>query len=198
MILGFDVKYRDGVWVKTLRNKSIQYETWSYAKYKSMHKRCLVGGAEQRNYPRYTGCFTSENFKDFQFFAEWSSKQIGYEMENWHLDKDILIKGNKLYSENTCVFIPAEVNTLLNGNNNSRGKYPIGAYFNKRDKAFTAHMRQHSKLHHIGNYSNPQDAFVAYKHEKERYIKDVANKYKDIIDSRVYNALLNYTVEITD
>lgn len=198
MILGFDVKYRDGTWVKSLCNGKIQYETWSYSKYKSMHKRCLVGGAGQRNYPSYVGCHTSENFKDFQFFAEWSSNQIGYERESWHLDKDILVKGNKLYSENTCAFVPTAINGLLIDKKALRGEWPIGVYFNKRDEVFTAYVCRDGKLEHISSHNNPYAAFLAYKREKERYIKDVANRWKPDVDIRVYDALMNYTVEITD
>ena len=44
----------------------------------------------------------------------------------------------------------------------------------------------------------PEEAFLAYKKDKEAYIKDVANKWKDKIDPRAYEALMNYEVEITD
>ena len=33
---------------------------------------------------------------------------------------------------------------------------------------------------------------------RESYVKEVANKWKDQIDPRVYEALMNYQVEITD
>ena len=39
-----------------------------------------------------------------------------------------------------------------------------------------------------------------YKQEKEAYIKEVADEYysKGLITKRVYDALYNWTVEITD
>ena len=51
---------------------------------------------------------------------------------------------------------------------------------------------------YLGCFNNPEDAFQAYKLAKEAYIKDVANKWKDKIDLRVYNALMSYKVEIND
>lgn len=44
----------------------------------------------------------------------------------------------------------------------------------------------------------PEEAFAVYKREKEKYIKEVANKWKDQIDPRVYESLMNWTIEITD
>lgn len=55
--------------------------------------------------PTYVGCSMSENFKNFQFFAEWCNGQVGFGNKGWHLDKDILLKGNKEYSESfVCSF----------------------------------------------------------------------------------------------
>ena len=50
----------------------------------------------------------------------------------------------------------------------------------------------------MGTYITPEEAFCAYKQAKEAHIKDVANKWKDKIDPRVYDALVSYQVEITD
>lgn len=198
MKINFDFKDRDNKWIKTYCYKATQYETLSYSRFRGMHKRCLIGGAEQRNYPRYIGCYSSDPFKDFQYFTDWSIEQKGYENTNWHLDKDILIKGNKLYSENTCVFVPPELNLMLIKTNSRRGKYPIGVYWNKRDEVFTAYVCEESKLRHIGNFNNYVSAFNAYKIAKELYIKRQADKWKPSIDKRVYEALMNYKVEIDD
>ena len=55
-----------------------------------------------------------------------------------------------------------------------------------------------SSTRKLGVYNTPGEAFLAYKQAKEAYIKEVANKWKDQIDPRAYNALINYQVEITD
>lgn len=51
---------------------------------------------------------------------------------------------------------------------------------------------------HLGTFKTKEEAFNAYKTAKEQCIHDYANKYKDKLDNNVYNALLQYKVEITD
>lgn len=58
-------------------------------------------------------------FEDFQSFAEWCQGQYGYLKKNpsgkyWHIEKDMRVLGNKSYSPETCMFVPEEVNSLLN------------------------------------------------------------------------------------
>ena len=117
----------------------------------------------------------------------------------FHLDKDLLIKGNKVYSENTCVFIPSEINSLLVKSTASRGKHLIGVSWNKRDKAFVAMVsRDKGQSEHLGSFKTEIEAYNAYKTAKESFVKEQAEKWKDKIDERAYNALMNYQVEIDD
>ena len=50
----------------------------------------------------------------------------------------------------------------------------------------------------LGYFKTEVESFKAYKTAKEAFIKEQANKWKSQIDERAYNALMNYTVEITD
>lgn len=125
-------------------------------------------------------------------------KQIGFGVEGFRLDKDILFKGNKLYSEETCVFVPHQINSLLVNVKRARGNYPIGVHFSKSAGKFIAQCSVKGKRLHLGVYNTEQAAFEAYKAYKEDVLKLLANEYKDVIDERVYSVLLNYNVEITD
>ena len=170
-----------------------EYEIWC-----SMLKRCYNDTYQKKN-PTYIGCKVSDKFKSYEYFYEWCHKQIGFGNEGWQLDKDLLIKGNKIYSENTCVFIPREINSLLVKSATSRGEYLIGVCWCKRDKAFVAQVSQSKgKRERLGYFNTEIEAFNAYKVAKESFIKEQANKYKSQIDDRAYEALMNYTVEITD
>ena len=51
---------------------------------------------------------------------------------------------------------------------------------------------------YLGLFPNQQEAFYAYKKAKEKYIKEVADLYKNIIPQKVYDAMYSYQVEITD
>ena len=184
--------------ITRINGKSVKdYRVW-----KTMLYRCYVEEYQQKN-TTYVGCTVSENFKYFPYFKEWCNKQIGFKSlddrgKSFALDKDILVKGNKQYNENTCCFVPQEINLLLVKGNSVRGKHPIGVSFNKRDCNFRAMLGRNGKLLHLGYFDTEKEAFLVYKAAKEAYIKEVANKWKGQIDPRVYEALMCYEVEIED
>ena len=170
-----------------------EYDLWC-----SMLKRCYSDALKKR-YPTYEGCEVSENFKSFEYFYEWYHKQVGFGNKGWQLDKDLLIKGNKVYSESTCVFIPAEINSLLVKREASRGEHLVGVHWCNTKKAFVAMVNKNKgKQEHLGYFKTEIEAFKAYKQAKEAFIKEQAEKWKDKIDERAYEALMKYTVEITD
>ena len=173
--------------------------TKEYGLWNSMINRCYNENLRQRH-PSYVECTVSEKWRYLSNFKDWCNKQIGFSNEGWHLDKDILVKGNKVYSEDTCCFVPQEINTLILKSDRIRGKYPIGVYHDtsKIHKRFSARVSKNGKHKRFGSYLTPEEAFAVYKREKEKYIKEVANKWKDQIDPRVYESLMNYQVEITD
>lgn len=59
-------------------------------------------------------------------------------------------------------------------------------------------MSKNGEVIHLGYFDTPEEAFYAYKPVKEAYIKALAEKWKDQIDTRAYEALMNWTIEITD
>lgn len=155
-------------------------------------------------HPTYTNTNCSENFKSYSFFYEWCQTQVGFNNigdtgRSWHLDKDILIKGNKVYSENVCAFVPSNINLLLTKRDTSRGEYPVGVRWHEKDKKFHSRCSDgFGKPKHLGCFSTAKEAFLAYKNCKEATVKQVANKYKHQLDARVYNALMSYEVNIND
>lgn len=171
--------------------------TKEYRLWHNMLERCYCKKFHKRT-PSYLGCTASENFKFFPYFKDWCSKQIGFNNVGWHLDKDILIKGNKLYSEDTCVFVPSEVNRIFTKHDLKRGDFPIGVYYNKRGNNFKAMLSICGVNTHLGTFDVADEAFIAYKIAKEAYIKESVTKWKDQIDNRVYEAMMSYRVEIDD
>jgi len=183
----------ENVTTKRINNK--EYSLWT-----SMLLRCYSKNQRET----YKGCRVSENFKRNTFFYNWCNNQVGFNVKDeqgrcWHLDKDILLKGNRCYSEDTCVFIPQQVNALLTKRQSLRGDYPIGTSLNRKSGKFQANCKNgDGKLVYLGLHNTPQEAFQVYKVFKESLIKEVANKHKDQLDTRAYDALMNYQVEITD
>ena len=170
-----------------------EYKLWT-----SVLERCYSITLRNK-YPTYKDCEASENFKSFEYFYEWCNNQIGFGNDGWQLDKDLLIKGNKVYDENTCVFLPNEINILLTKRTALRGEYLIGVHWSKTNKAFVAQVNKgKGKQKHLGSFKTEIEAYNAYKEAKESFIKEQAEKWKGKIDERAYEALMKYTVEITD
>ena len=173
--------------------KTREYDLWM-----SMLQRCY-SDTYQKKQPTYEGCEVSNNFKSYEYFYEWCQNQIGFGIQSFELDKDLLVKGNKVYSEDTSIFIPAEINSLLTKRTASRGGHLIGVYWHKRDKAFVAQVnKSKGKQEWLGVFKTEIEAFNTYKKSKEAFVKEQANKWKGQIDIRAYNTLMNYEVEITD
>jgi len=115
---------------------------------------------------------------------------------DFHLDKDILVKGNKVYSPETCCFVPVEINILLIKNNSKRGNLPIGV--SKNGNKFQATISKGVIREHLGTFEISEEAFEAYKIAKEVYIKELADKWRGQITEQTYQALINYKVKIND
>lgn len=165
----------------------------SYHIWLLMLRRCYEESSLKRE-PTYIGCSVCDDWLLFTNFKEWYDKHF---VEGFHLDKDILVKGNKVYSPDTCCFVPQEINNLLTKRQRERGKFPIGVH-KTSDKVFRIIISKEGKEERVGKFRSVSEAFNAYKAAKEAHIKYVAEKYKDTIEERVYDALINYKVEITD
>lgn len=170
-----------------------QYNFWF-----NMLRRCYDEKMQEKS-PTYKGVTVCEEWFCFNTFAKWFDDNY-YEVngEQMNLDKDILFKGNKVYSPETCVFVPKAINMLFVKSDLKRGGLPIGVCFDKRRKKYrgtfgTRKGKRIEKLH-----DTQEDAFQFYKLHKENYIKQVADEYKDKIPTKLYDAMVNYIVEITD
>lgn len=168
-----------------------------YVFWNSMLQRCYDLSYKLKR-PTYIGCTSSNNFKYYPYFKDWCNKQVGFGNKGWCLDKDILVKGNKLYSEDTCCFVPREINSLFALSGNSRGLNPIGVQFNLEEGNYSARVSRDGKHCNIGTYETKEDAFLCYKEAKELHIKSVAKRWFGKIDQNVFNALMTYEVDILD
>ena len=179
-----------------IRVNSVQ--TKEYVLWCHMLQRCYSTTLKKQR-PTYMGCEVSDNFKSYEYFYEWCNRQVGFDNEGWHLDKDLLIKENKVYSESACIFIPQEINSMLLKSDKKRGKHLIGVCWHKKGKAFMASVnRNKGESEYLGLFNTEIEAFNTYKQAKEAFIKEQAEKWKSQIDERAYNTLMNYEVSIDD
>lgn len=151
----------------------------------------------KEKYPTYKDASIVDEWLDFQTFAKWYYDNIYYvPNERMEIDKDILIKNNKVYSPDSCVFVPRRINSLLINNKSIRGEYPVGVDMHRGRLRARCNTLNGSVF--IGHFSSPETAFNAYKKFKENYIKQVAEEYKDKIPEKLYKALCNFKVEVDD
>lgn len=162
-----------------------------------MYTRCYNEKLHKR-FPEYIGCTICDYWlEDKERFYKWVEENyymIGNEQMD--LDKDILCKGNKVYSPETCVFVPHTINTLLLNCRRKRGKYPVGVSFDKGK--YRAALNVDGKTVKLGVYNTPKEAFMEYKKHKEALIVVVADRYKGKIPDRVYEAMIHWKIEIDD
>jgi len=170
--------------------------TKSYIRWSNMMRRCY-SSTYKNLHKTYKNCTVCDEWHNYQVFADWFNKNIYQCNEELHLDKDILIKNNKLYSPNTCILIPESLNKLLTKTNKFRGGYPIGVV-NHLGKYEVKCGCGDGSGKYLGRYKNIDDAFNTYKMFKENTIATQAEKYKKYLSINAYNALLHYTVEIND
>lgn len=175
--------------------------TKEYILWRNMLKRCYDKKLKNKH-PTYRDVTCCEEWLLFENFYEWVHSQFNFEKwidgYRWDIDKDILVKGNKIYSPKTCCLVPNSVNKLFVKRNADRGDLPIGVTRNK--EKFQAYCHCLDRCIPLGTYDTPEQAFQVYKSYKENLIKQVAQtEYSNgNITEQCYNAMMDYIVEITD
>lgn len=168
------------------------YSVWSAIRQRCYNKNC------KDSFLAYEGCTMSEDFLVFSKFKEWYNSQIGCDQDGWHIDKDLLVKGNKVYSAETCVLLPNEINSAIVVHNRGNNNFPMGVIYNCTKTRYRARIQRKDGWESLGTYDTPEEAFYAYKPVKEAYVKSIADKWREQIDPRAYQALMNWTIEIDD
>lgn len=160
----------------------------SYIIWRAMIMRC-EDKAYKEKYPTYEDCYICTEWQSFSNFKEWFDKHY---VEGWALDKDIIVKGNKVYSPDTCCFVPVEINSAFTTNKKNRGDCLIGA------SRFGDRFISTNHHHYLGIADTQEEIFAKYKEYKESRLKELADKYKTQLEPRAYNAICNYKIEMTD
>lgn len=181
-----------GLWVKGYRVGTPQYITKAGRTWDNMSMRCKAGGATQKKDPTYEHCSMSDNFHDFQFFATWYTSQVGYSVPDYHLDKDLLVQGNKTYSEDTCVLVPRQLNLFIGNKVKWKGDWPKGVYLHKASGKFVASLNIDAVSTYIGLFDTPTAASQAYKKAKESEARRWYERLKAgefVVDPRVIECM---------
>lgn len=173
-----DANYQVQPMIGNKREICPYYKTW-----KKMLERCYSAKYHVIQ-PTYKDCFVCTEWLTFSNFRAWM------EIQDWkgkQLDKDLLIKGNKIYSADTCVFVTQRVNSLLNTQKATRGAHALGVSWKRAMGKFQAQCSVGSVCKALGYYLTEEEAHQAYIHFKKELIITIANEQNDI---RVKNVLI--------
>lgn len=148
------------------------YQTW-----RSMLKRCYSSRLHARH-PTYIGCTVCDEWLIFSNFKRWMSTQ---DWQGKQLDKDLLTRGNKLYSPKTCAFVDGMTNSFTEDCGAVRGEWPIGVSFYKKLGKFQAKCRNPftKKPEHLGYFACQNQAHQAWKKRKHELACQLADLQAD-------------------
>lgn len=116
-------------------------------------------------------------------FRRW---WIEHQIDDWQIDKDLL-SDSGLYSPETCIFVPAWLNTFTLSQESSRGDWPIGVYMSKNDGVFHAQCRNPISMRreNLGSFSNQDEAHNAWLTRKLEIALELKPRM-DEVDARIY------------
>ena len=188
----YGVGFNDVAFQPNIDGKAI----WQYHLWQSMMRRCFSEKFKQ-HCPTYEHVTCCDEWLSFANFLGWVNKEVGYsgKPEGVELDKDIIVKWNKIYSPDVCSLVPTAVNKLLNDNGAGRGEFPVGVTFDKCRSKFRANLMCFGRKKHLGYYTTIESASFAYKVAKEAQIKIVATQYKDVLSPAVFESLMNWEIQ---
>lgn len=161
-------------------------QTWVCPYYKrwfGMINRCY-STKSLKHRPTYVGCSVCDEWLTFSNFKKWMEQQ---EWEGRSLDKDFLAEGNKVYSPDTCLFVPLELNNFTVTSATNRGKFPLGVTYRVKGSRTIEHVRPYlSKIKNrtgsslsLGGYATPEEAHQRYLTEKLKQCENYLKEFKD-------------------
>jgi len=158
-----------------------EYTTWC-----GMLMRCY-STPYQRKYPTYVGCAVCEEWLIFSNFQAWH--RTNYK-DGFELDKDLLVQGNKIYSPQTCRFVPHYINSLFLCSASRRGRYPVGVTCIGNKYQAACRTPQGEML--TKRFDTVDEASYWYKTTKTRIVKEQATRafLDNAIKTDMYLALV--------
>ena len=162
----------------------------------SEHAPSMPGAPHYWYFGNLKGCTVDETWHNFQAFAEWYENNY-YEIPNetMQLDKDILLKGNKVYGPDTCIIVPNSINSLFK---HKKGNIDLPKGVSKIGKKYRGSYYCNDMKINGPIVETIEEAFDFYKQGIESRIKQIANMYIEYLPDNIYNILINYEINIDE
>jgi hypothetical protein len=147
----------------------------AYTAWNSMLERCYSSIYQERH-PTYICCTVCDEWLEFQVFADWHEENHPKDGNSYHLDKDLKIIGNKVYSPSTCLFVSSAVNKFTIDRGASRGEYLIGVRWHKQGEKFHSRCCNPftKKQENLGLFTNELSAHLAWRSKKSELAYELA------------------------
>ena len=164
----------------------------AYSCWRSMIDRAARG--PEGNLVNYTDCTVCDEWLCFQTFYEWYTSFPVYDFVA-QIDKDILVKGNRIYSPEFCTLVPLEINMAFTVKQKYRDNgLPTGVE-KTRTGRFRAAVRVKARKTSLGTYDTAEEAGKAYERGKEAQVQALGEEYRDVIEDDAYRAIMSWTAE---
>lgn len=168
-MLLYGVGLNDAPYKIERRYKNKRYICPIYGIWKTMLQRVYSKKWKER-YPTYTDCTVCTDWLVFSVFKEWV---LQHDWAGKDLDKDLKVKNNKIYSPDTCLFIPQDVNKLvMYPKRKKNSALPIGVF--KSKNSFMVRMSIYGKDTYLGSFNCPKKAGKYYLKEKSKHVLEVS------------------------
>lgn len=96
----------------------------AYTTWQRMIGRCYDKNNASAKY--YDGCTVATEWHNFQNFANWFYENLPEGSDEIHLDKDIKVKGNRVYSPESCTLVTLKENIVQAKAKSFKAKSPNG------------------------------------------------------------------------
>ena len=154
-----------------------------------MLTRCYSAKFHHRS-PTYIGVKVCDEWLSFMAFRKW---WVENQVDGWHMDKDVL-SDDRIYSPDTCIFVPAWLNTFTIDSWAARGEWPIGVCFDRRRRKFGSRCRHpFGKREHLGYFSTPEEAHAAWLARKLEMAHELKNLMDDV-DTRIFQRVIEIII----
>jgi hypothetical protein len=158
------------------------YDVWY-----QMLRRCYSSLLHLKR-PSYIGCSIDEEWHKLSNFRSWYDEN---NVDGWNLDKDLVFPKNKIYSPDTCVFVPTNINSLLTFTTKTRGELPLGVSYHKRDQHYRSQCCDGTKKRITSFFDTPEEAHFWYLENKIKVIDKYLN---EDYNGRIKQGLLNWKI----
>lgn len=153
-VSGYGINDADYV-VSPLVN-GVRVPCFAYVTWRGLIQRCK-DTAYHEKHKAYQGVEVCPEWRMFSEFRRW---WLDNYVEDFELDKDIMSDGVKIYSPETCIFIPKWLNLFIKESNVTSG-LPKGVLFEEERGKFKATLKHLNKTINVGRYSTAEEASTA-------------------------------------